>query len=444
MLIHASQQIVRPTRIRFGIMTMLFVVVVVNYLDRSNLSIAGPMLAKELQLTPAQMGWMFSAFGWTYALCQIPGGWLVDRVKPRVLYAVLLIGWSIATFLLGFAGSLAALIPLRLAIGAMEAPSFPINNRVVTTWFPEGERATAISFYTSGQFVGIAFLTPVLAYLQDQFGWEAVFMMTGGLGIVCGAMWYVLYRQPREHQRVNQAELEEIRSGGGLVDLDSQSAISRIPLNWADMRIVLGSRKLWAVYVGQFCLTSAQWFFLTWFMTYLVQYRGMGYVRAGLLAMVPFFAAFCGVLSAGVFSDWLVRRGISVGMARRIPIVTGLLLSMTIMGANYVDSPALVIGFLALAFFGNGIASITWTLVSSIAPARLIGLTGGCFNFFGNMSAFVVPMVIGYLVNGRDFSPALFLIATLALIGALSYIFVLGRVERLPDRFTEAGSHPMA
>ncbi|MDR3537392.1 MAG: MFS transporter [Acetobacteraceae bacterium] len=430
----ASQPAVAPTRVRFGIMVMLFVVVVINYLDRSNLSIAGPMLAQDLHLDPARMGWLFSAFGWTYAFCQIPGGWAVDRVKPRFLYAALLIGWSLATFSLGFAGSIAVLIALRFAIGALEAPSFPINNRVVTTWFPERERATAISFYTSGQFVGIAFLTPVLSYLQATFSWEVVFMVTGGVGVVWGVAWFYLYRQPGEHRRVNQAEIEQIRAGGGLVDLDARGGKARVPLQWADLRLVLGSRKLWAVYIGQFCLTSAQWFFLTWFMTYLVQYRGLGYVRAGFFAMVPFFAAFCGVLTGGVLSDWLVRSGMSVGVARRIPIVGGLLLSMLIMGANYVQSPVLVIAFLAIAFFGNGFASITWVLVSSIAPARLIGLSGGCFNFFGNLSAFTVPMVIGYLVNGSDFSPALSFIAALALIGALSYIFLLGKVERLPDR----------
>jgi ACS family D-galactonate transporter-like MFS transporter len=432
-----------PTRVRFVVMTMLFIVVVISYIDRSNLSIAGPVLAKDLHFTPVQMGWIFAAFGWTYAFCQIPGGWLVDRIKPRLLYPMLLVGWSIATFSLGFAGSLVALVAIRVAIGVMEAPSFPINNRVVTTWFPEGERASAISFYTSGQFVGIAFLTPLLSYVQVRYSWHVMFMLTGALGIIWGALWYCFYRQPSENRRVNQQEIEQIRAGGGLVDLDSQVAKARVPLTWADLRIVLGSRNLWAVYVGQFCLTSTQWFFLTWFITYLVQYRGLGYVRAGFLAMVPFFAAFCGVLCAGVFSDWLLRRGVSIGTARRIPIVSGLLLSMVIMGANYVDSPTLVIAFLALAFFGNGFASITWALVSAIAPSRLIGLTGGCFNFFGNLSAFVVPMVIGYLVNGKDFSPALRLIATLALIGALSYLFVLGRVERLPDRVAETDVIPL-
>jgi MFS transporter, ACS family, D-galactonate transporter len=130
----------------------------------------------------------------------------------------------------------------------------------------------------------------------------------------------------------------------------------------------------------------------------------------------------------------MVRRGASLGTARKVPIVTGLLLSTSIVGANFVNEPAAIVGFLALAFFGNGLASITWSLVSAIAPQRLLGLTGGVFNFFGNLSGITVPIVIGYLARDYGFSAGLAYIALLALLGAMSYVFVVGRVERLPDR----------
>ncbi|ATR21000.1 D-galactonate transporter [Roseomonas mucosa] len=423
----------KPTRVRFGIMVLLFITVVINYLDRSNLSIAAPAMAGELGIDPAEMGLVLSAFGWTYAICQIPGGWFVDKVSPRILYPSLIVLWSIATVMLGFAYSVPALIALRLAIGAMEAPSYPINNRVVTAWFPEGERATAIGFYTSGQFVGLAFLTPVLIWIQTEIGWHMVFVATGGVGIAWGLAWYVLYREPREHRSANPAEIELIRQGGGLVDLDRKTSRAPSRVSGADLRRVLSSRKLWGVYLGQFCLTSTLWFFLTWFPTYLVQARGMDFVKAGFLASLPFLAAFVGVLCSGVLSDALVRRGASLGFARKAPIVTGLLLSIGIIGANFVDSPAAVIAFLTLAFFGNGLASITWSLVSAIAPQRLLGLTGGVFNFVGNLSGITVPIVVGYLARDYGFSAGLTYVAALALIGALSYIFVVGKVERLPD-----------
>ena len=420
-----------PSRKRFFIMVLLFITVVINYLDRSNLSIAAPALTSDLGIDPVHVGLIFSAFGWTYAAMQIPGGWLVDRVPPRVLYSVALALWSIATVMLGFAGSFIALFVLRMAVGALEAPAYPINSRVVTTWFPERERATAIGFYTSGQFVGLAFLTPVLAWLQHEFGWHMVFVSTGLVGIVWAVIWYAVYREPRDFKGANAAEIQLISDGGGLVDMQKSARQAKAGFSWTDLGIVLSKRKLWGIYLGQYCLNSTLWFFLTWFPTYLVKYRGMDFIKSGMLASLPFLAAFVGVLCSGFFSDWLIRRGASIGLARKLPIIGGLLISTCIIGANYVDSTALVIACLALAFFGNGLASITWSLVSTLAPARLLGLTGGVFNFIGNLSAITTPIAIGFLATGDSFAPAITYIAVTALVGALCYIFLVGKVERI-------------
>jgi ACS family D-galactonate transporter-like MFS transporter len=421
-----------PSRKRFFIMVLLFITVVINYLDRSNLSIAAPALTTELGLDSVHMGLVLSAFGWTYAAMQIPGGWLVDRVSPRVLYSVLLVLWSTATLMLGFAGSFIALFALRMAVGALEAPAYPINSRVVTTWFPERERGTAIGFYTSGQFVGLAMLTPVLAWLQGTYGWHMVFVSTGIVGILWAVIWYCLYRNPRDFKGVTESELSLISQGGGLVDMQRDAAkANKAGFKWADLAVLLKQRKLWGIYLGQYALMSTTWFFLTWFPTYLVKYRGMDFIKSGFLASVPFIAAFVGVLCAGYFSDWLIRRGKSVGFARKLPIVGGLLISTSIIGANFVDSTALVIFFMALAFFGNGLGSITWSLVSSLAPARLLGLTGGIFNFIGNLSAITTPIVIGFLATGDSFAPAITFVSVMGIIGALSYILLVGKVERI-------------
>ncbi|WP_427939525.1 MFS transporter [Achromobacter marplatensis] len=429
---HAGlQSAQRPTRSRYLIMVMLFITVVINYLDRSNLSIAAPALKDEFGLDTVHEGLILSAFGWTYAAMQIPGGWLVDRVSPRVLYAAALILWSAATFFMGFAGSFVILFVLRLAVGALEAPAYPINNRVVTTWFPEKERATAIGFYTSGQFVGLAFLTPVLAWLQHHYGWHMVFVSTGLLGIVWGVLWYLIYREPRQFKGANAAELELIQKGGGVIDLDRNVKAKKAPFDWNDLALVMTKRKLWGVYLGQFCLTSTLWFFLTWFPTYLVKYRGMDFIKSGFLASVPFLAAFVGVLCSGVLSDFLISRGATVGLARKLPIILGLLISTSMIGANFTDSTPWVIFFLAVAFFGNGLASITWSLVSTLAPVRLLGLTGGVFNFVGNLSSICTPIVIGFLVSKDSFAPAIVYVSSLALLGALSYILLVGKVERI-------------
>lgn len=421
----------KPTRQRFIVMLMIFVSVVITFLDRSNISITAPAMRTELGIDTVHMGWILSAFGWTYAFGQIPGGWLVDKVGPRIFYPVILILWSLATAMLGVVGSVASLIVIRLLIGALEAPSYSINNMVVSSWFPDRERAGAIGFYTSGQFVGLAFLTPLLLMLQASHGWRAVFFTTGIGGAVWGLIWLMAYRTPRE-SRANAAEISYIEQGGALVDLGSAESrkVGR-KMRWADIGTVFKYRKLWGVYIGQFAVTSCQWFFLTWFPTYLVEFRHLSFVKSGLYAMIPFLAAFLGVLSSGLVSDRILRAGASLGWARKTPIICGLLLSSTIMGANFVDAPELVIAFMALAFFGNGMASIGWSLISSVAPRQLIGLTGGTFNFISNLSGITTPLVIGYLAQGGNFAPGLTYIAVVAVMGALAYVVMIGKLERV-------------
>lgn len=422
----------KPTRARYLVMLMLFVSVVVTFMDRSNLSITAPAMRTELGIDTVHMGWILSAFGWTYAFCQIPAGWLVDRIAPRFFYPAILILWSIATVMLGVVSSVISLICIRLLIGALEAPSYMINNMVVSSWFPDRERAGAIGFYTSGQFVGLAFLTPMLLLLQTHYGWRAVFYTTGVGGLVWGLIWLWAYRTPRESHRANAAEIAEIEAGGALTELGSTHK-EKPKLTLTDFGTVFKYRKLWGVYVGQFAVTSCQWFFLTWFPTYLIEFRHLSFVKTGLYASVPFLAAFVGVLLSGFVSDRILRRGYSLGVARKTPIIFGLLLSSSIIGANYVEAPELVIAFMALAFFGNGLASIGWSLISSVAPRRLIGLTGGTFNFISNLSGITTPLIIGYLAQGGNFAPGLTYIATVAVIGALAYILMIGKVERVED-----------
>lgn len=420
----------KPTRVRYGMLALVFVNVVINYLDRTNLSIAASALSEDLALSPVQLGLIFSAFGWTYASLQIPGGLLADRVGPRVLYAVCLITWSIATVCQGFVRGFAALFALRLATGTFEAPSYPINNRIVTSWFPDNERASAIALYVSGQFIGLAFLTPVLATIQVYAGWKGLFVVTGLVGIVWGVIWYFLYRDPLDHNGVNTAELAHIESGGGLFRAKEQQTGSPSVWKWDNVKQVFASRTLWGVYIGQFAVNGSLWFFLTWFPTYLVKYRGMDFIKSGYLASVPFMAACAGLLLSGFVSDRLVRQGTSIEVARKTPIIFGLLLSMSIVGANYTNDTTLIIFFLALAFFGSGMALISWVFVSILAPKNLVGLTGGVFNFMGNLASIVVPIVIGYLAKDGHFEPALVFVGALGLLGAASYIFLVGKIER--------------
>jgi len=419
-----------PTRQRHRILVMLFFSVVITYLDRSNLSLAATDLATDLKLDAKHLGQTLSAFGFTYALLQIPGGWLVDRIRPRVLFALVCSLWSVATLLQGFAGTFLVLISLRLLLGVFEAPTYPILNRAVTTWFPDQERARGIAAYTSGQFVGPGFLMPLLAIAQKNFGWHAVFFLTGALGLVWAGLWYIFYRDPAQSAGINEAEMNYIRAGGALVD-SGTAKVTATKFTWADLGLVLSRRKLWGIYFGQMAVNSTLWFFLTWFPTYLVKYRHLDFINAGFLSVLPWLAAFGGIFCSGFVSDRMIQRGVSPTTARKLPIIAGLLLSTAIVGANYVDSPKLIVLFMTIAFFGNGLSSIAWIMVSSLAPKRLLGLTSGVFNFFGNLSSLLVPLIIGYLIVDNNFAPALIFVSGFAFAGAMSYIFLVGKVVRV-------------
>ena len=420
----------RRTRVRYWMLGLVFVNVMINYLDRSNLSVAGPALSEELKLSSVELGLIFSAFGYSYALLQIPGGLLADRIAPRVLYTLCLITWSLATVCQGLVKGFVGLFGFRLATGAFEAPSYPINNRIVTSWFPNHERATAIALYVCGQFVGLAFFTPVLVTIQYYFGWRGLFFVTGSVGLAWGLVWYLLYRDPLQHSRVNQNELDYIEKGGGLFRGKTSGAVKNPAWRWDDWRQVFNNRTLWGIYIGQFAINASLWFFLTWFPTYLVQYRGLSFLKTGYLASVPFLAACAGLLLSGFLSDYLVSKGKSIGMARKTPIIFGLLLSGSIVGANYTEDTFFIIFFMALAFFGAGMAMISWVFVSILSPKHLIGLTGGVFNFMGNLASIIVPTVIGFLVTGGNFEPALVFVGAVGIVGACSYSFLVGKIEQ--------------
>jgi ACS family D-galactonate transporter-like MFS transporter len=369
-----------------------------------------------------------SAFGWTYAFMQIPGGFVIDRLGPRLTYALSLGIWSIITGLQGLVNSAGALIGLRFGLGISEAPAFPVNSRVVAAWFPNKERASAVGIYTAGEYVGLAFLTPILALIIANLGWQTMFLVCGVIGLLYAVIWFLMYRDPKQSRSVNEAELNYIREGGGL----AERALERSKVNWSEALELLKHRQLWGMYIGQFAAASTLWFFLTWFPSYLVQARHLSIIKAGLYAIIPYIAAFLGVLAGGLVADWLLRRGLTVGASRKIPIIVGMLLASTIVLANYLNSIELVITVMSIAFFGQGITGIAWTLVSDTAPRELLGLAGGVFNFFANLGSILTPLVIGFVLAATNsFNGALVYISALALLGALSYIFIVGRVYRI-------------
>ncbi|MFM0626742.1 MFS transporter [Paraburkholderia xenovorans] len=429
----------RRSKARFQILALLAVGTMINYLDRTVLGIAAPQLTKELGINAALMGLLFSVFSWSYVAAQIPGGLFLDRFGSKVTYFLSMTFWSLCTLAQGLVHGIGALFAFRLGLGVSEAPCFPTNSRVVATWFPQSERAMATGTYTVGEYIGLAFFSPFLFMLMGAFGWRSLFYVVGGVGLVFGVIWWMFYREPRDHPSANQAELDYIEAGGGLTHRkkDAEAAASKLVpaksgFEWRTIGRLLKHRQLTGICLGQFAGNSTLVFFLTWFPTYLATERHMAWLKIGFFAIMPFIAASIGVMFGGIFSDWLLRRGKSPNVARKLPIIAGLLLASTIILANYVESNVLVIAILSVAFFAQGMAALGWTLVSDIAPDGLLGVTGGIFNFAANLAGIVTPLVVGFIVAATgSFVGALVFIGAIALVGALSYIFIVGDIKRI-------------
>ncbi len=427
-----AQTVAKKTNIRYVILAMIFLVTTFNYVDRATLSIAAPVMSKELGFDAVSMGLAFSAFGWSYTSLQIPGGWVLDKYGARLVYGAGLILWSIFTFFQAFVGffgyAFIALFALRFLMGVAETPAFPTNSRLTVMWFPTHERGFATSVYQSAQYFALAAFTPIMAWILHAFSWHHIFAWAGGLGIILGLVWLKYVKEPKQHPGVNQAELDYIQAGGGIANLGEKKA----EIKWSQVRALVQNRMMLGVYLGQFCLTTITWFFLTWFPTYLIQAKGMSILKVGFVASIPALAGFIGGMIGGLGSDWLLRRGKSLTVARKTPIVLGLFLSSSIIAANYVSSEVFVIGVMSLAFFAKGVGNLGWCIVSDTSPKELLGISGGIFNFFGNIASIVTPLAIGFILKATgSFNGALVYVGLVGLLGAFSYLFIVGDIKRL-------------
>ncbi len=427
-----------PTR--YLILLIIFIVTAVNYADRATLSIAGTDVAKELQLDSVSMGYIFSAFGWAYLLMQIPGGWLLDRFGSKKVYTFSLFFWSLFTFLQGFvdvfplAWAGVSMFFMRFMLGFSEAPSFPANARIVAAWFPAKERGTASAIFNAAQYFSLALFSPLLGWLTFAWGWEHVFTVMGVIGFVLTFAWVKFVHNPTDHPRMSREELEYIEKNGAVVDMDHKKASDgqNAGPKMGYIKQMLCNRMMLGVFFGQYFLNTITWFFLTWFPIYLVQDKGMSILKVGFVASIPALCGFVGGVLGGLFSDYLINRGCTLTMARKFPIVVGMLLASSIILCNYTDSTVLVIALMALAFFGKGFGALGWPVISDVAPKEIVGLCGGVFNVFGNVASIVTPLVIGYMVKElHSFNGALVFVGCSALMMMVCYLFVVGDIKRM-------------
>ncbi|SAL76856.1 d-galactonate transporter [Caballeronia terrestris] len=440
--------VAKRTSVRYSILLMIFLITTFNYADRATLSVTGSAMRGEFGFDAIKMGYIFSAFSWAYVLSQLPAGWLLDRFGARRVYAASIFLWSLFTLLqsaIGLAGSAAAavttLFVLRFLMGAAESPAFPANAKVVASWFPTAERGTASAIFNSAQYFAAVVFTPLMAWVTHRFGWHQVYIMMGVAGLLLALTWLKVMKNPADHPRVNKAELDHIEQGGGVITakksaFPSATAQPRSTASWSLVRQLLGNRMLLGVYLAQYCINVLTYFFLTWFPIYLVQARGMTILQAGLIASLPAICGFTGGVLGGVISDGLIRRGFSLTVARKLPIVGGMLLSSCIIGCNYVSTDWIVVALMSLAFFGKGIGALGWAVVADTSPKEAIGLSGSIFNMFGNVAGIVTPIVIGYLVatSGGSFNGALVFVGINALLTVFSYLVIVKDIKRVELR----------
>lgn len=439
----------RPTRIRYIIVLMLFVASCFSYGDRVMLSIAGISFSKDLHMDAVKLGYLFSGFSWAYVVGQLPAGGLLDRFGSKRVYGASIVLWSICAFLAGFAGYLPAaaaflvIFGLRLVSGLVQSPVFPGNGRIVASWFPTAERGRASAIFNASQYFSLVLFAPILGWITNYWGWKQCFWFVGAAGILLSFVWHRVVYGVKAHPRINQGEINFIEQGGGLVNIDpAAGSTQRAPkLTWAAIRMLLSNRMLVGIYLGQYCITTLTWFFLTWFPVYLSQARHMSITKVGIMAALPALCGFVGGILGGVVSDKLLQAGHSLSFARKTPIVAGMLLSVTMIGCNYANAQWVVMVLMSLAFFGKGFGALGWTVIADTSPKPLIGVNGGLFNLIGNLAGITTPIIIGYIVKRTgSFHDALIFVVATALMAIVAYLPIVGEIKRVDLKLPEPAS----
>jgi ACS family glucarate transporter-like MFS transporter len=419
----------QPTRIRWLMIGMIFVVDVLMFIDRVNISIAAKYIIPEYGLTEVQMGSVFSAFVLGYALLQIPGGWLGDRFGPRRVLAVAIFWWSVFTavtavagelFLVSIFGTVGSFIVVRVLIGAGEAAALPNRNRLVANWIPPHERALAIGIGGSGSMLGAALTPPLIVAIMLTLGWRAAFYLAGAAGIGLAVVWYWLARdRPEQHPWLNHTELRYITQGTEESVLAYSDTARSNP--WP---VLLRSKSLWCVTAAYFTIGYIAYLYFSWFYLYLVNVRGFSLTHGGLYGSLPFLTAAVVAPLAGWLSDHLSQRyGKRTG--RCMLGIIGLLL-----GAGWICAgaaathPLWAVVFLSLGA-GSLFLGVPAYFATTIDLAKThAGIAGGFMNMGGNLGGALSPTLTPLLAHHFGWDGALYASAALAFVGALFWLGV--------------------
>ncbi|GAA4396476.1 MFS transporter [Tsukamurella soli] len=423
---HANET-ARVGRFRYVIGGTFFCMVLVNYLDRVNLSTAGPAMMKELHLSESTFGILASAFTWTYLVFQLPAGLLLDRMGVKWLVRVGSFLWAIPTLLTAVLSGLGPLILVRVFLGLTEGPIVPAASKATGYWFPFRERGFATSLFESGSKVSNVIGVPLCALVISEWGWRWAFVWTAGISLVFAIWFWIIYRDPEDQPRLSKAELEYIQDNG------AQSV--GLPVPGEGLGFLLRQRKVWGLAIGCFAYNYAIFVFLTWLPDYFVHATGMKILKSGLFTAIPWtFGSLGDLLIGGLLVDILIRRGFDSSRVRKWMIVIGLLMGVAVVGAGSTHSPAVAITWISVAVMGVCItAPVFWAIPSIIAPIGRVGTVSGIMNMTGMIAALVSPIVTGFILTATgSFALDFLIIAVVLLVGIYAILGPLGQIEQIP------------
>lgn len=415
--------------VRWVIVGMAALAACIAATDRAILGIAMPTISDDLRLDPAQTGILLSVFAISTAVLQIPAGVLVDRIGPRAALAGSAALWSIATAMTGIARGFGGIFASRVLLGIGMAPQQQAGMKSVGEWVPSRERGLASGVYDTGGAVGAAIAFPVAAGLIALFDWRWSFVIVGAVGLAWAAAWFAYYRSPLEHRSVSRSELEHITRG--------QSRNAGVePAGSSNWRDLLRHLTVWGLIVGFLCRGFTNYFFVTWYPTFLVDEYGFGLLELATVAAIPLVLGLIATLIGGWFTDELVRRGRSVTFSRKLTIFIGIASTAMIAPAAFTSDPIVALVLLSIAQAGSSFSSgALWALPVDLAPhPATVGTLGGIQNCALWTGAFVSPLAVGFLLSATGTFVAPLLVAGgTAGIALLAFVFMVRDITPLPD-----------
>jgi sugar phosphate permease len=429
-----------PTKTRWLVLLLISLMYMITYMDRTGISIAAPAMAKEYGLTQTAIGIVFSVFLWAYAIGQIPGGWFADRLGPRLVLLVIVPFWSLMTAITALATGSTSLKAIRFVFGLAEAGAFPTATRAMQLWFPKAERGIVHGVTHSFSRFAIAIVPFVAVSIMVAFGWRWIFYIFGATGLVWSVAFYLLYRNlPEEHPNVNRAELAYIRGchpDGTIKPVDLHQQLT------PPWRIIFRSANMWYIAAGYCCFYYGTYFFVTWFPTYLLDYRHLSLKAVGVLASLPLLAGMVGDIVGGTLTDTVYKKTGNLKFARRIVAAPAMLASgaCLIPAAMAHSAWTAILCLTASLFFLELVISPAWAVPMDVG-GEYSGTVSGVMNMAGSLAASISPIIFGALVQRGFWITPFFISAGVLLTGALIWAFLIDpetsvverRIPRIPN-----------